>query len=96
LGLIIDDNLSWKTHIDYLLFKLNSAFFATRTVKSVMSQDALRMIYFSYVHSIMTYGIILWGNSPHSIKTFRIKKKKKYIYIQTRGIGIRAGSHLRK
>jgi hypothetical protein len=74
LGLIIDDNLSWKTHIGYLLSKLNSACFAIRTVKSVKSQDALRMIYFSYVHSIITYGIILWGNSPYSKKIFRIKK----------------------
>jgi hypothetical protein len=74
LGLIIDDNLSWKNHIDYLLSKLNSACCAIRTVKSVMSQDALGMIYFSYVHSIITYGIILWGNSPYSRNNFRVKK----------------------
>jgi hypothetical protein len=63
-----------QNHIDYLLSKLNSACFAIRTIKFVMSQDALRMIYFSYVHSVITYGIILWGNSPYSITIFRIKK----------------------
>ena len=32
------------------------------------------MIYYSYVHSIMTYDIISWGNSPHSIDIFKIQK----------------------
>jgi hypothetical protein len=50
--------------------KLNSACFAVKTVKSIMSQKALRIIYFSYV-----YGIIFWGNLPYRIKIFRIQKK---------------------
>jgi hypothetical protein len=37
--------------------------------------DTHRIIYFAYIHSIMTYGIIFWGNSPYSIKLFRIQKK---------------------
>jgi hypothetical protein len=32
------------------------------------------MIYFAYIHSIMTYGIIFWGNSSYTIKLFRIQK----------------------
>jgi hypothetical protein len=35
---------------------------------------SLRMIYFAYIHSIMTYGIIFWGNSSYTIKLFRIQK----------------------
>ena len=37
-----------------------------------MSVDILRMIYFSYVHSVTSYGII-WGNT-HSNSIFKIKK----------------------
>ena len=37
--------------------------------------DILRMIYFSYVHAVMSYGIIFWGNSHHSNRIFKIKKK---------------------
>ena len=33
------------------------------------------MIYFSYFHSIMSYGIIFWGNSHHRINIFKIKKR---------------------
>jgi hypothetical protein len=33
------------------------------------------MIYFPYMHSIMTYGIIFWCNSPYGINIFRIQKR---------------------
>jgi hypothetical protein len=32
------------------------------------------MIYFAYIYSIMTYGIIFRGNSSYTIKLFRIQK----------------------
>jgi len=32
------------------------------------------MVYFSYFHSIMSYGIIFWGNSHHSVNIFKIQK----------------------
>jgi hypothetical protein len=35
----------------------------------------LRTIYFSYVHSVMTYGIIFWGNSSDSYNIFRLQKR---------------------
>jgi hypothetical protein len=40
-----------------------------------MSLDVLRTIYFSYVHSIMSYGIIFWGNSHYSDSIFKIQKR---------------------
>ena len=33
------------------------------------------MMMICYLHSIMSYGIIFWGASPHSINIFNIKKK---------------------
>ena len=54
--------------------KLNSACFAMRSVKSIQSLESLRMIYFSYIHSTINYGIISGGNSTSSTKIFRIKK----------------------
>ena len=32
------------------------------------------MIYCSYFHSVITYGLLFWGNSPDSIKIFRLQK----------------------
>jgi hypothetical protein len=39
-----------------------------------MSPETLRMVYFAYLHSILSYGITIWGNQPYGDK---IKKKKK-------------------
>ena len=33
------------------------------------------MRYYSCFHSVMAYGLLFWGNSPDSIKIFRLQKK---------------------
>jgi len=39
--------------------------------------NTLRMIYFSYAHSVLSYGIIFWGNSHahHTNSIFKIQKR---------------------
>ena len=83
LGLIIDDSLLWKAHIDQMMSKLNTACFVIRTLQA-MSTETLRMVYFAYVHSIMSYGIILGGNQPYSEKTFKIQKRVIRIITNSR------------
>ena len=74
LGLIIDDSLSWQAHIDQMKSKLNTACFVIRKIEAMMSQETLRMVYFAYVYSIMSYGIIFGGNQPHSEKIPKFKR----------------------
>jgi len=73
-GLIIDDSLSWKAHIDQMMCKLNIASFVIQTIQAIMSQETLRMVYFAYMHSTISYGLIIWGNQPYSEKIFKINK----------------------
>jgi len=58
LGLTLDSMLSWREHFTALTSKLNKACFAIRTIKSFMTTRVLKMVYYSYFHSIMSYGII--------------------------------------
>jgi hypothetical protein len=74
LGLTIENNLCWRTHLDLLVLKLSKVSFAMRAVKCCMSQEVLMMVYRAYFHSVLCYGIIFWGNSPHSIEVFRLQK----------------------
>ena len=75
LGLIVDNTLFWKPHIDHLINKLSTACYVIRSVKPYVNTNAIIMIYHSLFHAIMTYGIILWGNSSHSTQVFRMQKK---------------------
>jgi hypothetical protein len=87
LGILINNNLSWKLHIESIKTKPNSACYTMRTVRSLVSTNTLKIICHSYFHSIMTYGLLFWGNSPHSIKIFRIQKRIIWIMM-----GCRIGS----
>jgi hypothetical protein len=75
LGLIIDSKLSWKDHITGLTSKLNKACYAIRPIKPFMSLDVMKMIYYSYVHSVISYGVIFWGNSHLSDSIFKLQKR---------------------
>jgi hypothetical protein len=46
-----------------------------KVVTPLMGDKTLRMIYFAYVHSLLSYGIILRGNSSHSYSVFRMQKR---------------------
>jgi hypothetical protein len=75
LGLIVDTFLSWKNHIDQLVCKLNKSCYLMRSIKPFLSLAILKMVYFSYAHYLLTYGIIFWGNSTHSKVIFKIQKR---------------------
>ena len=84
LGSIIDDSLLWKAHIDQMTSKLNTACFIIQTIQAMMSQETLRMVYFAYIHSIMSYGIILGGNQAHSEKIFKTQTRVIRIITHSR------------
>jgi hypothetical protein len=75
LGLQIDNYLNWKPHIDQLVPKLSEACYAVRSVLHISTTDTLSSIYFVYLHSLMKYGIIFWGNLCDSKKVFTFQKK---------------------
>ena len=53
-------------------------------MQAIMSPETLRMVYFAYIHIIMSYGIILWGNQPYSNKIFKIQKRVIRIITNSR------------
>jgi hypothetical protein len=76
LALITGNNLSWGFHRDEIVPKLNKACYVIGSVnKSFVSFEVLRMIYFSLVHSVISYGIIFGGTSSHIKIIFNIQKR---------------------
>jgi len=77
LGIMIDNDLKWKTHIDYIynkLIKLVSIFYKIRTK---LCNNILRMIYFAFVHSHLLYGVEVYANTTvnHLSKLITLNNK---------------------
>jgi hypothetical protein len=75
LGIAIDSSLTWKHHIEGLAIKLSRTCYAIRSLRHFVSHKSLKKIYFANFHAVMSYGIIFWGNSPHSISIFKLQKR---------------------
>jgi hypothetical protein len=55
-----------------------------RSVKPFVSQQTLKVIYYSHFHSIISYGIIFLGHSAHSARVFRLQKRILRIMMGSR------------
>jgi len=83
LGLIIDETQSWNQHIDQIATKLCSACYALINLKHIVPQSTLRTIYYTYIHSILSYGVIFWRRSSNFKKLFILQKKTVRIITNT-------------
>ena len=75
LGLTVDCSLSWREHIELVTKKLSTICYLIRNIKPYLLNPILKMIYHSLFHSVLSYGIIFWGNSPHSSVIFKMQKR---------------------
>lgn len=82
LGLIIDKDLNWSHHIDYLTKKLSKALYTLRVLRHSVTSDILLTSYYAYFYSLIKYGIIFWGNSSYAKKIFILQKKAVRILCQ--------------
>ena len=61
LGLTVDNNLKWKSHINNVTRKLRFILYKFYYLRNKVSPDFLRTLYYSWFYSIINYGIIIWG-----------------------------------
>ena len=63
LGILIDKDLSWKYHIDYVASKISRTIGIMARLKHFISLSTLLNIYLSLVAQYLTYGIIALGQA---------------------------------
>ena len=73
LGIIIDDKLSWKTHIDYVVTKASQGFGAIRKIKYLLPKNCLTSVYSSLFQCHLDYGNLVWG-SPSNKQFSKLNK----------------------
>lgn len=75
LGSILDSNLSFKDEIDQICHKLSSSMFAILNLKKELPRKELITCYYSLVYSIISYNIIIWGQSVEVNRVFILQKR---------------------
>lgn len=75
LGIHLDSKLNWNTHISNVCSKLSRVIYLFWKLKPLVSQDYLRTAYFGLFQSHVSYGLLLWGHSPHTQNILLLQKK---------------------
>lgn len=75
LGIRLDNTLNWCSHIDGLCKKINSACHAISSLKNKLPSDELWNVYYALVHSIISYGILCWGQAVERDRVFVLQKR---------------------
>ena len=60
LGLILDERLSLKYHVKYLISKINKSLFFLSRVRNTLNAEAKKLLYFAHVHSHLIYCLPLF------------------------------------
>ena len=68
-GVLIDDQLSWKHHINYVRSKIVKALAYISTSKKSLPREVKKLLYKSIVESQFNYCLSVWGGA--SGRSFR-------------------------
>lgn len=77
LGLVVNEHLSWKPHMDFLLQKLRISFSVVKKVSPFLNSQTLKMLYHSMIQSHIFYCITTWcnGNKTALLRLQRMANK---------------------
>ena len=86
LGIMLDDKLSWKSHINHICNKVSKAIGILVKARRILDIDSLVTLYNTLIKPYFSYCITLWGN------TFKTRLKKLEI-IQKKIVRILSKRH---
>ena len=81
LGVILDDKLTWKSHIAHVKSKVSKSIFILNKVKYDLDTSILRMLYCTLVLPYFIYCLEVWGNTYKSNITPLIMLQKRALRI---------------
>ena len=61
LGILLDEKLNFKQHVDNAILKMNKGIFVIKTLRHSLPQKSLLTIYKAFLRSLIDYGDIMYG-----------------------------------
>ena len=59
---MVDNRLTWSSHIAFLNQKLLANKHILHIAKNILDYNCLRLIYYAHIYSHLSYGILAWGS----------------------------------
>ena len=81
LGVFIDENLSWKNHIDSVITKISKTIGIIAKLRHFVPSSVLLNIYTSLITPYLTYGLITWGNASKTYLNKIIVLQKRVLRL---------------
>ena len=81
LGIMFDEHLTWRNHITTIENKISKNLGFLYKAKRVLNMNALKSLYFSFIHSYLNYENIVWASVTHTKLKKRASKQKQAIRI---------------
>ena len=63
LGVLTDENLSWKQHINDVSTKISKSIGILYKSRGIVKQPLLNQLYFSFIHCHLNYANIAWATT---------------------------------
>ena len=89
-GVFIDENLTWKYHVNHIKSKISKSIAYISTSKRSLTKEVKILMYKALVESHLNYALTVWGNAKESTLEPLVKIQKKAIRIVT---GSKYNSH---
>ena len=67
LGVIIDQKLSWKQHIQHISNKISKTIALLRLLRYIFPKRILKLIYMSLIYSYINYCNLIWGGAYDTV-----------------------------
>ena len=66
LGVLVDEELTFKDHVELVKKKLNKCFYAVLKARQVLTQSQMLFYYKTHVKPIIQYGVLIYGGTMNS------------------------------
>ena len=84
LGVHIDENLTWKKHIDHIIAKISKNIGIMNRLKYFLPSNILLTLYNSFVLPYLNYSILAWGSpTPKCNRLLTLQKRAVRIIFKT-------------
>lgn len=82
LGLQIDSNLKWKSHIVFITRKLRYILYCFYHLRHKIHNSFFINLYYAWVHPLILYGLTVWGGYYISnLKSLILIQKRIFVFL---------------